>query len=78
MIKQLALPAIAYLILKLFIDDPLLIGVTVIVLAMPIATLSVILANEHDREIILSTQAVFLTTLASVFTIPLIAALLAI
>ena len=78
LIKQVALPAIAYLILKLVIDDPLLIGVTVIVLAMPIATLSVILANEHDREVILSTQAVFLTTLASVFTIPLIAALLAI
>lgn len=75
-IKQIVLPAIAYLILRLVIDDPLIIGVTVIVLAMPIATMSVILANHHDREIALSTQAVFLTTLASVFTIPLIAWLL--
>lgn len=78
LIKQLALPAMAYFILKQVIDDPLLIGVTVIVLAMPIATLSVILANEYEREITLSTQAVFITTLASVFTIPLIAALLAV
>lgn len=76
LIKQVLVPAAAYQILKIFVSDPLIIGVTVIVWAMPIATLAVILANHHEREVDLSTQAVFLTTLASVITIPLIAALL--
>lgn len=75
--KQLIVPAIAWFLLRFFITDPLIIGVTVIIIAMPSATMAVILANNYDHHIGLATRAVFLTTLASVITIPFISFLLA-
>lgn len=77
LIKQLILPALAFFLLRLVITDPLIIGVSVIVIAMPSATMAVILANNYNHHIGLTTRAVFLTTLASVVTIPAIAFLLA-
>lgn len=75
-IKQVLLPVAAYFILKIFIHDELILGVSVIIIAMPVATMAVILANQYDRHTSLATRGVFLTTLASVVTIPLITWLL--
>lgn len=75
-IKQLLIPAAAFFALRLVIQDELILGITVIVIAMPVATMAVILANQYDRHVGIATRAVFLTTLASVLTIPLIAALM--
>ncbi len=76
LLKQLIIPAIAWFLLKLVIADPLIIGVSVIIIAMPCATMAVILANNYNQHIGLTTRAVFLTTLASVITIPFISFLL--
>ncbi|KAF5072669.1 Membrane transport protein [anaerobic digester metagenome] len=77
LIKQIIIPALTFVLLKPFIQDPLILGVSVIILAMPCPTMAVIIANRYNREVGLATRAVFLTTLASVATIPLIASLLA-
>ncbi len=76
LLRQLIIPAVSYFLLKLFIQDPMILGVSVIIIAMPCATMAVMMANTYNRNIGLSTRAVFLTTLASVITIPIIAALL--
>lgn len=78
LIRQLLLPAGAWLILRAILADPLILGVATIVLAMPSAASTVIFANAWNNEVSLATRAVFLTTLASVITIPFIAALVAV
>jgi len=71
-IKQLLIPIIAYPILKYFIASPLVLGVALINLAMPVGNSAVLFANEYDGDVELSAKSVFITTLSSVFTIPLI------
>lgn len=77
LVKQLLVPTLAWFLLRRFVSDPLIIGVSVIIIAMPSATMAVILANNYNRHVALTTRAVFLTTLVSVLTIPLISFLLA-
>lgn len=74
--KQILLPVAAYFLLNVFIQDELILGISVIIIAMPVATMAVILANQYDRQVSLATRGVFLTTLASVATIPVITRLL--
>lgn len=47
-------------------------GVPVIISAMPVATFCAILAKEHDGNINLASQGIFMTTLLSLFTIPIV------
>jgi predicted permease len=74
-IKQLLIPFIAYPILNYFISSPLVLGVALINLAMPVGNSAVLFANEYDGDVALAAKSVFITTLISVFTIPLIVAL---
>ena len=76
LIKQVILPIVAYFILRIFVKDELILGVSVIIIAMPVAAMTVILANQYDHYTDIATKGVFLTTLASVITIPLITYLL--
>jgi predicted Na+-dependent transporter len=39
---------------------------------MPVGNSAVLFANEYDGDVELSAKSVFITTLSSVFTIPLI------
>lgn len=71
-VKQLLIPFAAYPILKYFIASPLVLGVALINLAMPVGNSAVLFANEYDRDVTLAAKSVFITTLISVFTIPLI------
>ena len=71
-IKQLLIPFIAYPILHYFISSPLVLGVALINLAMPVGNSAVLFANEYDGDVDLAAKSVFITTLISVFTIPLI------
>ncbi|WP_296644620.1 AEC family transporter [Romboutsia sp. 13368] len=75
-IRLLFIPIAIYFILKLKIDDPLLLYIPVIVVSTPIATNAAIMANEYNANSSLASQAVFLSTLCSVITIPLISFLL--
>jgi predicted Na+-dependent transporter len=66
----------AYPILKYFIESPLVLGVALLVLAMPVGNSAVLFATEYDGDVALSAKSVFITTLISVFTIPLIVKIL--
>lgn len=74
-IKQLLIPFIAYPILKYFISSPLVLGVALINLAMPVGNSAVLFTNEYNGDVALAAKSVFITTLISVFTIPLIVAI---
>ena len=75
-IKQIMLPLLAWAILKNVIVNPYLLGIIIVIIAMPVATSSVLFANRYENNVALATKGVFITTLASVITIPLISYLL--
>lgn len=74
-IKQVIIPVLAYPVLRLFIQDPLILGVTLIMISMPVANSAVLFATEYDGDVSLAAKAVFMTTLLSIVTIPLIVSL---
>ena len=76
LIRLILLPICIYLILKLRIKDSLLLSIPVIISSMPIATNTAIMANEYNVNTSLASQAVFLSTLCSVVTIPLVSFIL--
>ena len=76
-LRLLAIPAIIYLVLRTTgWFSPMLNGIAGVTFGMPVGSMLVMFANAYDRYTQLSTQAVSLTTLGSLLTIPLMAWLL--
>ena len=73
--RLLILPIIVYYIYGSFVTDPLLLGVCVIIAAMPVATNGTMLCLQYNADEKLMAQGTFITTLASLVTIPLLAML---
>jgi malate permease and related proteins len=67
------IPGITLLILSRFTSDPLLLGVPVILAAMPVAANTVLLAEEYGVNAELASKGVFISTVLSVVTIPIVA-----
>lgn len=73
--RLLIVPLIVYLVLKPFIHDTLMLGVPVIISAMPCAANTTLIAIEYDADAELASKGVFLSSLLCIVTIPLIALL---
>lgn len=71
-IKQCLFPVIIWFLLKSVITNEYILGVTVIISAMPVGMMSVMFSSEYGQDVKLATKGVFITTLASFITIPLI------
>lgn len=69
-VKMLLVPTAAFFALRPFLRSELLLGVTVVALAMPVATNATILSYEYHADEKLAASGVFLTTLLSVVTLP--------
>lgn len=69
-IKQIIMPIIFFLILKPFVTNELILGIIIIVSAMPVATITIMFCNEYEGNINLASKTIFITTLCSVVTIP--------
>ncbi|MCC7566480.1 MAG: AEC family transporter [Methanomicrobiaceae archaeon] len=74
-IRLLAIPAALWLILTPLLPDPLILSVVILLAAMPAAANSVLFAGEYGSSPELASQVVFVTTLGSIVTIPLVAVL---
>ena len=74
-IKQVVIPILFYPILRFFIQDPLVLGVTLIMISMPVGNTAVLFATEYGGDTTLAAKNVFMTTLLSIITIPLVVAL---
>lgn len=75
--RLLLMPVIVWAVLVPFVHDPYLLGVPVIMAAMPAAAFAAILAEECHTDTRLASQGVFLSTLFCVGTIPFVALLVA-
>ncbi|MDK2799540.1 MAG: malate permease [Clostridiales bacterium] len=71
-IRLFFLPVCVLIVLRLFDLDLLMIGVPVIITAMPMAANASILAEKYNGNAYLGAQCVFISTLISIITIPLI------
>ncbi|OPJ56063.1 AEC family transporter [Alkalithermobacter paradoxus] len=72
-IRLIFIPICVYFLLRNVLRlEGLLLGIPVIVFSMPSAANAAIFATRYDNDHILASQGVFLTTLFSVITIPLL------
>ena len=76
LIKLLSLPIIGVLLLRLFIDDPMIINVCYIMLATPIGSMAAMVAQQYGSNYGLASRGVALSTVLSVVTIPLLSLVL--
>ncbi len=75
-IRLIIIPFLIWAVLKSFIHNPLMLGVPIIIAAMPAAANTPILAEEYGGNGELGSQGVLISTLLSIITIPFMAALL--
>jgi len=75
-IKLLVIPLVGTYIAKLFGVSGALLGVFMIMLATPAATMNVLLAQEYDSNYRTASEGVAITTLLSIATIPLVSLIL--
>lgn len=75
-VKLLAVPFLVWLVLRFMISDEVVLGVAVLLFAMPTATNSTMLTLQYGGNYSLASSSVFVSTLLSLITIPVIAALL--
>lgn len=65
-------PVATYLLLKLFVKDEVLLGTITILASTPVAVLMTPLCVQYGRDDQLPSKSIFISTLLSVFTMPLI------
>lgn len=71
--RLLLLPLITFLLMRLVSDDLTLVGIATMTAAMPVASMTVMLSNQYKGKTKLAAIGVFISTLFSVVTIPLVA-----
>lgn len=74
--RLLLAPVAVYLVFSLFVHDEMLLGLVTLIAAMPSASFVSLLAAEYEKNEVLAAEGVFLTTILSVVTIPLMTMLL--
>ena len=75
-LRLLVLPVVLWAILRTMSTDALVLGIAVTQIAMPVAVNGTLLSMEYGGDTASMAQITFLTTLGSILTIPMIAALL--
>jgi len=71
-VRLLLVPMIVYVVLKLLKVDTFLLNICVILQAMPAAVMAPIIAEKYGGDSLLASQCVFITTIVSVITIPIV------
>ena len=71
-VRLLIVPMIVYVVLKALKVDELLLNICVILQAMPAAVTTAIIAEKYGGDGLLASQCVFITTIVSVITIPIV------
>ena len=72
LVRQIFVPFILWIVLKSIGFDSFVLSLTLIVSAMPVGITAVMFANEYGEDAELAARGIFITTLASFITIPLI------
>lgn len=69
-LRLLVLPLLAYFILRNISTDPIILGIPVVMLGMPVATLTTLFSAKYGGNERLAASGVFLSTLLSFLTVP--------
>lgn len=75
-LKLIVIPLVGVLIIRQFVDDPIICGVCMVMLATPVGSMTAMLAQQYDGEYEMASKGVMLTTVLSVATMPLVSMLL--
>lgn len=71
-LKIILIPAALWFILQFFIQDPMILGIAVILSSLPTAGNVSMLCLEYNGDAELVTKGIFMTTLCSLVTIPVL------
>ncbi len=71
-IKQILLPILLYPLYRLLISDDLLFNVMFIEFLMPVANIALILCTQYNLDKKFASKVIFITTILSLVTIPLV------
>lgn len=74
-IRLLAFPLPIFAFLKLLRVNPLITGVSILLTGMPAATTTAILADKYDCNAAFASRVIFVSTICSIVTIPILCAL---
>lgn len=75
-LKLVVFPVVILLIIRQFHFNPIMMGVPVIITGMPVAANAVILSKEFGGNDVLASEGVFISTMLSILSIPLMVYLL--
>ena len=75
LLRLLAVPGLVWFALHFFVSDPVLLGVIVVLSAMPVATNGTMLSYQYGGDSKTMAQGTFITTVLALVTIPLLATL---
>ncbi|MBR1780140.1 MAG: AEC family transporter [Oscillospiraceae bacterium] len=75
-VRIVVMPVVLWLGLRLFLSEPVVIGTAVAIFAMPVATMVPLLCAEYGADETTAVQGVFLSTVLSLITIPILITLL--
>jgi predicted permease len=70
-VRLIVVPFISLLVLKQFVNNPLVLGVPVMVAAMPAGTVTAMFAEKYGTDTYAASQSIFISTLFSIVTIPI-------
>ncbi len=72
LIRQIAIPLLAGFLLKLVLTNEALLGISIIMISLPVGNATILLADTAGVESAPGPEVVSITTLISVVTIPLV------
>ena len=70
--RLIILPIAVFLLLRLFIADELVVLILTMLTAMPVAATTAIFASQYNKEPLLASKSVFVSTVLCLITIPLV------
>lgn len=74
--RLIVAPVLVWAVLRLFVSDPMLLGIPVLLVACPSAMIITVLCLQYGKDDAFSSQVIFVSTLLSAITIPALSALL--
>jgi len=74
-IKLIVIPVIGVLVIRQFVDNDIICGVCMVMLATPVGSMTAMLAQQYEGDYEMASRGVALTTVLSVVTMPLVSML---
>lgn len=72
-LKLIVIPVVLLFVLKQFINNTMVLGVCMVILSTPVASMTAMLAQQYDGNYPLASKGVAVSTILSVLTMPLVA-----